>query len=113
MNKQEYKITCEKKAIEQIKKLIDKRTEPTFGIRLGLHAGGCSGYEIIFEFINTKNDKDYIFDFDNIKIVIDPKSIIYLNGTEIEYKSGLMENGFKFNIPKKISNCSCGISLTF
>ena len=113
MNEQ-YSITCTQTATEKVKEKIVQRNKPdTKGIRIGLRGGGCNGFSIIMEFVDKPSDKDHIFSFDDVSIYVDPKSIIYLNGTEIDYEHGLMGHGFKFRIPGQKSTCGCGASINF
>ncbi len=114
MNKDTYSITCTPIAAEKAKAQILKRNKPeTKGIRIGLRGGGCNGYSIIVEFAEKTTDKDHIFTFDNVSFYVDPKSMIYLNGTQVDYEIGLMGHGFKFSIPGQTGSCSCGASITF
>ena len=71
------------------------------GVRLGVRTTGCSGLSYVLEFVDSMETSDQIFEFDDIKLVIDPKSLLYLDGTELDYvKEGLNE-GFEFKNPKK------------
>lgn len=110
----EYKITCTSIAAEKAKEQIAKRNKPeTKGIRIGLRGGGCNGFSIIMEFVDKPGEKDHIFSFNDVSFYIDPKSIVYLNGTEIDYEQGLMGHGFKFRIPQQKGSCGCGESISF
>lgn len=114
MSEINYAISCSAIAIEKIKEQIIKRNNPdTKGIRVGLRGGGCNGFSIIVEFVDKLNDRDHVFKFDDVSIYIDPKSVVYLNGTEIDYEFGLMGRGFKFRIPGQKSTCGCGASISF
>lgn len=79
-------------------------------IRFGVRAGGCNGYSYVFEYSENINDKDYVFEFGEIKIIIDPKSMNYVNGTTIDFIQGIQGHGFQINNPNKKSNCGCGES---
>lgn len=110
----EYKIACTPIATEKAKEQIAKRNKPeTKGIRIGLRGGGCNGFSIVMEFVDNPGEKDHIFSFDGVSIYVDPKSIVYLNGTEIDYEHGLMGHGFKFRIPQQKGTCGCGASISF
>ena len=112
MDKSKYTITCSIVAIEKARERITKRNNPdTKGIRIGLVAGGCNGFSLLMEFVDSINDKDHIFTFGDISIFVDPKSIILLNETNIDYEHSLMHSGFKFNIPSQKGSCSCGNSI--
>lgn len=110
----EYKVTCTSIAVEKTKEKITQRNKPeTKGIRLGLRGGGCNGFSIVMEFVDKPHDKDHIFTFDGVSIYVDPKSIVYLNGVEVDYETGLMGHGFKFRIPNQKGTCGCGESISF
>ncbi len=80
------------------------------GLRLGVKTSGCSGMAYILEFADQINDDDSIFEDKDIKVIIDKKSLVYLDGTELDFvKEGLNE-GFKFNNPNARNECGCGES---
>lgn len=80
------------------------------GLRLGVRTSGCSGMAYVLEFADVINDDDVVFEDHGVKVIIDGKSIVYLDGTEVDFvKEGLNE-GFKFNNPNAGSECGCGES---
>ncbi|EGT3622279.1 MULTISPECIES: iron-sulfur cluster assembly protein IscA [Morganella] len=80
------------------------------GLRLGVRTSGCSGMAYVLEFADVINDDDVVFEDHGVKVIIDGKSIVYLDGTEVDFvKEGLNE-GFKFNNPNVGSECGCGES---
>ncbi len=98
-------------------KAIQLMTEDGFDpaedyIRVGVKSGGCSGLEYVLKFDNQKTDTDQVFEDNNIKIVIDKKSILYLAGTTLEYSGGLNGKGFVFNNPNASRTCGCGESFS-
>ncbi|MFP3595783.1 HesB/IscA family protein [Chryseobacterium sp. SIMBA_029] len=98
-------------------KAIQLMTEDGFDptedyIRVGVKSGGCSGLEYVLKFDNQKTDTDQIFEDNNIKIIIDKKSILYLAGTTLEYSGGLNGKGFVFNNPNASRTCGCGESFS-
>ncbi|MGU3374403.1 HesB/IscA family protein [Chryseobacterium sp. M5A1_1a] len=98
-------------------KAIQLMTEDGFNpaedyIRVGVKSGGCSGLEYVLKFDNQKTDIDQIFEDNNIKIIIDKKSILYLAGTTLEYSGGLNGKGFVFNNPNASRTCGCGESFS-
>ena len=99
------------KAIEKIKKTF-AREGVTGGLRLGVLGGGCSGLSYQFKFDTKERPTDKIFDYDGVKIFVDPKSLLYLNGTTLEYEETLMRQGFVFQNPNAARNCGCGSSFT-
>ncbi|MDR6921183.1 MULTISPECIES: iron-sulfur cluster assembly accessory protein [Chryseobacterium] len=98
-------------------KAIQLMTEDGFNpfedyIRVGVKSGGCSGLEYVLKFDNQKTDSDQIFEDNNIKIIVDKKSILYLAGTILEYSGGLNGKGFVFNNPNASRTCGCGESFS-
>ena len=82
------------------------------GIRLAVRTTGCSGMGYVLEFADEVAEEDSVFEVDGLKVVIDPKSLVYLDGTELDFvKEGLNE-GFKFNNPNARSECGCGESFS-
>jgi iron-sulfur cluster assembly protein len=80
------------------------------GVRLGVRTTGCSGLSYVLEFVDHTESDDIIFQCGDVKLVVDPKSLIYLDGTELDYvKEGLNE-GFQFNNPNVKNECGCGES---
>lgn len=98
-------------------KAVQLMTEEGFNpvedyIRVGVKSGGCSGLEYVLKFDNQKEDNDQVFEDNNIKIIIDKKSILYLAGTTLEYSGGLNGKGFVFNNPNASRTCGCGESFS-
>ncbi|KMQ69868.1 [Fe-S]-binding protein [Chryseobacterium sp. FH2] len=81
-------------------------------IRVGVKSGGCSGLEYVLKFDNEKTDTDQVFEDNDIKIIVDKKSILYLAGTVLEYSGGLNGKGFIFNNPNASRTCGCGESFS-
>lgn len=82
------------------------------GIRLSVQTTGCSGLGYNIEFVDEVQPEDEIFEYNGVKVVVDKKSLIYLDGTEVDYvKEGLNE-GFEFNNPNAKAKCGCGESFT-
>ncbi|MDB4986775.1 MAG: Iron-sulfur cluster assembly accessory protein [Myxococcaceae bacterium] len=100
------------KAIEMAKKAIERRTQATEGLRLGVRGGGCSGVSYAIEFADKARGRDHVFEFDGLKVIIDPKSLIYLRGSVLDYEVKLMQHGFKFRNPNEKTGCGCGESFT-
>ncbi|MCS6797884.1 MAG: iron-sulfur cluster assembly accessory protein [Myxococcota bacterium] len=98
------------KAIEMARKALERRGTPQAAIRLGIRGGGCSGVSYAMEFADTVRPRDHVFDFDGVRVVIDPKSLVYLRGTVLDYETKLMEHGFRFRNPNEKNRCGCGNS---
>lgn len=81
-------------------------------IRVGVKSGGCSGLEYVLKFDKEKTESDQIFEDNNLKILVDKKSILYLAGTTLEYSGGLNGKGFVFNNPNAARTCGCGESFS-
>ena len=82
------------------------------GIRLGVTTSGCSGMAYVLEFVDEQSDDDEIFEKDGVRVFIDPKSLVYLEGTELDFvKEGLNE-GLQFRNPNVTAECGCGESFT-
>ena len=106
-------VTLSESAARHVSNFIAKRGKG-FGIRLGVKTSGCSGMAYKLEFVDVPvdqtEDEDEVFESHGVKVVIDPKSLAYLDGTELDFvKEGLNE-GFKFNNPNVKDQCGCGES---
>ena len=82
------------------------------GIRLGVTTSGCSGMAYVIEYADTIDNNDVVFEANDIKVVIDPKSLIYLDGTEVDFTKEGLNEGFTFNNPNVKDECGCGESFT-
>jgi iron-sulfur cluster assembly protein len=106
-------ITMTDSAKHKIRSLLHKRQTPDHYLRIGLQGGGCSGFMYNYEFIDCHDEKDKVFEFDDIKICIDIKSYLFLNGMEIDYEEDLLKSGLVFNTPGVSRTCGCGESISF
>ncbi len=97
------------KAIAKIKNAFAKEGVEG-GLRLGVLGGGCSGLSYQFKFDTKTRPNDRVFEFDGVKILIDPKSLVYLHGLTLDYKESLMQSGFVFDNPNAQKSCGCGTS---
>jgi iron-sulfur cluster assembly accessory protein len=79
-------------------------------LRVGVKGGGCSGFSYLLDLTETQKDSDELFEQHGIKIIIDPKSMLYLGGVTVDFKDELMGRGFVFNNPNASSSCGCGSS---
>jgi iron-sulfur cluster assembly protein len=82
------------------------------GLRVFVKAGGCAGFEYGFDLEKEIRENDYTFDMHGVRVYLDPKSALYLAGTEIDYEETLMATGFKVNNPNAQSTCGCGTSFS-
>ncbi|VXB54368.1 HesB/IscA family protein [Maribacter litoralis] len=98
-------------------KVITLMTEEGFDaskdfVRVGVKSGGCSGLSYELNFDNKKDDTDKVFEDNNVRIIVDKKSFLYLVGTVLEYSGGLNGKGFVFNNPNAQRTCGCGESFS-
>ncbi len=105
-------ITLHESAVQQLKKLLEERQTPEAGLRIAVRGGGCSGLAYVLEWTEKPREKDKIFERDGVRVFVDPKSYLYLLGTEIVYESTLMASGFKLNNPNVKGSCGCGESFS-
>jgi len=103
-------ITLTASALQEVKRLIEQEKTPGLALRLGVKGGGCSGLSYVMGFEAQPKEQDHAFEADGIKVVVDPKSHLYLDGTTIDYVSNMMGSGFAFNNPNAKHSCGCGHS---
>jgi iron-sulfur cluster assembly protein len=104
-------ISLTKKAAERVNKYLKNRGKG-IGLRLGVKTTGCSGMAYTLEFLDQQNPEDVVFESNNIKIYVDPKSLVYIDGTELDFTREGINEGFKFNNPNVKDECGCGESFT-
>lgn len=99
------------KAIEMGKRKVATAEQPVEGLRLGVKGGGCSGYYYVYDFATKiRPQKDLVFDFDGLKVVVDNRSIELLKGAVLDWEQSLMSYGFKWKNPNATGDCGCGQS---
>jgi iron-sulfur cluster assembly protein len=98
------------KAVAMAKQALQKRGTPDAALRLGVRGGGCSGVSYAIEFSDKVRPRDHLFDFDGLRVIVDPKSLVYLRGSVLDYEVQLMQHGFKFQNPNEKGSCGCGES---
>lgn len=109
---QESIINITEKALKQIQNIFASEDKgPTFGLRLGVIGGGCSGLSYKIDF-DQKREKDNVIELDGVKVFVDPKSSIYLKGITLDFKDGLNGKGFIFENPNANNTCGCGESFS-
>ena len=104
-------INIIKSAANHIRKIMEDGAGKA--LRIGLKKGGCAGMEYTMEYVNEISETDEVVEVDGAKVVIAPTAQMFLFGTEIDYESGLLESGFKFNNPNVSETCGCGESIKF
>lgn len=104
-------IGLTEKAAAEVKKIMEQNNIPeTYGLRVGVKGGGCSGLSYTLGFDADKREGDKEIAIDDIRIFVDNKSLFYLMGTEIDFTDGLTGRGFVFNNPQATKSCGCGSS---
>ena len=102
-------ITLTSSAKSQLRQSVADR-EKGIGVRVGVKRTGCSGLAYLMEYVDTLADEDEVYQFDDVKLVIDKKSLIYLKGTELDYVKNGLNEGFEFKNPNVKNECGCGES---
>ena len=102
-------ITITENAANYIKNFLEKRGKG-IGVRLGVKTSGCSGLAYTVEFADTVDPDDLVFEEHGVKVFVDPKSHVYLDGTELDYAKEGLQEGFKFQNPNVKESCGCGES---
>jgi iron-sulfur cluster assembly protein len=106
-------ITVTEQAAAQISRLIEKQHTEATGLRVGVKAGGCSGFEYVFAWEPLPRDTDLVFEGPNgVRIWVDPRSHRLLDGTTLDYDTSLLSRGFMFENPQAKSTCGCGTSFS-
>ena len=105
-------ITLTDKAAQHVQGLMDKADSDVIGLRVGIKTTGCSGMAYVLEFVDEANSEDVVYQYHGVQLLVDPKSLVYIDGTEMDFvKEGLNE-GFEFNNPNIAGECGCGESFT-
>jgi iron-sulfur cluster assembly protein len=102
-------VSLSESAARHVSNFIAKRGKGV-GIRLGVKTSGCSGMAYKLEFVDRTEDEDLVFESHGVKVVIDPKSLAYLDGTELDFVREGLNEGFRFNNPNVKDQCGCGES---
>jgi iron-sulfur cluster assembly protein len=102
-------ITLTETAADRVKKFIANRGKGV-GLRLGVKTSGCSGMAYVVEFADQIEDDDMVYENHGVKVIVNPKSLVYLEGTELDYTREGLNEGFKFNNPNVKDSCGCGES---
>jgi iron-sulfur cluster assembly protein len=102
-------ITISEKAARHVSNYLAKRGKGV-GIRLGVRTSGCSGMAYKLEFVDEVDPSDLVFESHGVKVLVDPKSLPYLEGTELDFVREGLNEGFKFNNPNVKDQCGCGES---
>ena len=103
-------IKLSDKAVNRIKEIMSKAENTAIGVRIGVKSGGCAGLSDIMEYASDKKPNEEIIEDKGVKVFIDPKAVMYLLGTEMDYKIENFSSQFVFNNPNETERCGCGES---
>jgi iron-sulfur cluster assembly protein len=107
----QQEITITEKAVNEIKKIREENSIPdNYALRIGVKGGGCSGLSYSLGFDAEQHESDEIREVSGVRLLIDGKSLFYLDGTELDFSDGLNGRGFVFNNPNAVRTCGCGSS---
>ncbi|MBI3895511.1 MAG: iron-sulfur cluster assembly accessory protein [Acidobacteria bacterium] len=104
-------IELTESAAKRIREVMEQQSEVA-GLRLGVQGGGCSGFTYVIKFDAKPRARDHVFEFEGAKVFIDPKSLEYLKGLELDYKADLLQQGFSLHNPNAKHSCGCGLSFS-
>lgn len=102
-------VTLTESAARHVTRYLTKRGQGV-GVRLGVKTTGCSGLAYTLEYVDDVGDEDTVFEDHGAKVIVDPKSLAYLDGTELDFVREGLNEGFKFNNPRERDRCGCGES---
>ena len=105
-------MNLETGAVAKLRELIAEENNPNLMLRVFVQGGGCSGFQYGFTFDEAKNEDDFDFTYDEVRVVVDAMSLQYLNGASIDYKEDLQGASFVINNPQAASTCGCGSSFS-
>lgn len=103
-------VTLTPKAATEVKKIISQETEQGLALRVGVQGGGCSGLTYFLSLDKDQRADDHVLEEHGVKIYLDSKSALYLEGTELDFTDGLQGSGFTFKNPNAVRTCGCGHS---
>ena len=104
-------MTLTDAAAERVKAIMSKAAKPVLALRLGVKNGGCAGMEYTMEWADYKKPLDEVVEDKGVTVFIDPKAVLFLLGTQMDYKESMLKSGFVFNNPNQTSACGCGESV--
>jgi iron-sulfur cluster assembly protein len=105
-------ISVTPKAVQKIREAFVREGVQGGGLRLGVLGGGCSGLSYQFKYDSKPRATDSVLEFDDVKVFVDPKSMLYLKGMTLDYKESLLYSGFAFENPNATKSCGCGTSFS-
>ena len=103
-------ITLSDNAAQRIKEIMSNTKDPSIGVRIGVKSRGCAGMSYVMEYAKSSNSNDEVIEDKGIKVLIDPGAVMYLLGTEMDYKKEELSSTFVFKNPNETERCGCGES---
>jgi len=103
-------ITLSDNAAQRIKEIMSNSKDSSIGVRIGVKSGGCAGMSYVMEYAKSSNSKDEVIEDKGVKVLIDPSAVMYLLGTEMDYKKEELSSTFVFKNPNETERCGCGES---
>ena len=104
-------IQLTESAAKRVREVMGQQPDVA-GLRLGVQGGGCSGFTYVIKFDAKPRPRDHVFEFEGAKVFVDPKSLDYLKGMELDYKADLLQQGFALHNPNAKHSCGCGLSFS-
>jgi iron-sulfur cluster assembly protein len=104
-------MTLTEAAAERVREIMNRSERPVVGLRVGVKNGGCAGMEYTMEWADRQEKLDEVIEDKGVRVFIDPKAVLFLLGTEMDYRVEKLKSGFVFNNPNQTSACGCGESV--
>ena len=106
-------ITLTDRAADRVREIMESSDREILGVRLSLKSGGCAGFTYDMAYADEINPMDEVVEDKGVRVLIDPKAILYMLGTEMDYEESRFTSGFVFNNPNEADKCGCGESVSF
>jgi iron-sulfur cluster assembly accessory protein len=103
-------IRVTEKAANKLASLLQEKGNPDGALRLKVVGGGCSGLQYVMDLVDSPNERDILVPTQNVRLIIDPKSALFVSGSVLDYSEDLQKGGFKVTNPNAVAHCSCGES---
>ena len=103
-------ITLSDNAAQRIQEIMSNAKDSSIGVRIGVKSGGCAGMSYVMEYAKSSNSRDEVIEDKGVKVLIDPSAVMYLLGTEMDYKKEELSSTFVFKNPNETERCGCGES---
>ncbi len=105
-------VTLTDRAAERVREIMDRAEQPYAGLRVGVKNGGCAGQEYVLEYAQTAGPLDEVIEDKGVKILVEPKAVLFLLGSQIDYETSKLSAKFVFHNPNETDACGCGESVT-